>query len=226
MNYWSVLIIAVLFSLTVISSSLQPHGQASLSFTISQRLFKLISIESVMPSNRLVLCHSLLLLPFIFPIRVFSNVSTLQVRWPKYWSFSFSISLSNEYSGKIKHILIEATMKQWEFCSEGSRNILKIQLMVIIKSLEIRSKRRASVTPRPVTSRITGNKRLSLLEMEKAIKKEEELEYLHYSCLWWSFRLCRFSYDSIQIIDYFFYFSEKCQRNFDRDSTESPNCFE
>ena len=115
MNYWSVLIIAVLFSLSVISSSLQPHGQASLSFTISQRLFKLISIESVMPSSRLVLCHPLLLLPFIFPIRVFSNVSTLQVRWPKYWSFSFSISLSNEYSGlisfKIRSSLVAQMVK-------------------------------------------------------------------------------------------------------------------
>ena len=63
---------------------------------------KLISIKSVMPSNHLVLCHLLLLLPSIFPsIRVFSNESVLHIRWPKYWSFSFSISLSNEYSGLI-----------------------------------------------------------------------------------------------------------------------------
>ena len=75
---------------------------ASLSFTISQNLFKLMSIESVMPSNHLILCHPLLLLPLIFPsIRVFSNESVLQIRWPKYWSFSFSISPSNEYSGLI-----------------------------------------------------------------------------------------------------------------------------
>ena len=79
-----------------------PHGQhqASLSFTISQSLLKLMSIESVMPSNHLILCHPLLLLPSIFPsIRVFSNESALHVRWSKHWSFSFSISPSNEYSG-------------------------------------------------------------------------------------------------------------------------------
>ena len=76
--------------------------QASLSFTISQSLFKLMSIKSVMPSNHLILCCPLLLLPLIFPsIRVFSNESVLHNRWPKYWSFSFSISPSNEYSGLI-----------------------------------------------------------------------------------------------------------------------------
>ena len=73
--------------------------QASLSFTISQSLFKLMSIESVMLSIHLVFCHPLLLLSSIFPsIRVFSNESALHIRWPKYWSFSFSISPSNEYS--------------------------------------------------------------------------------------------------------------------------------
>ena len=77
-------------------------GQASLSITNSQSLLKLMSMESVMPSNHLILCCSLLLLPSIFPsIRVFSNESALQIRWPKYWSFSFSISPSNEYSGLI-----------------------------------------------------------------------------------------------------------------------------
>ena len=74
--------------------------QASLSFTISQSLPKLMSIESVMPSNHLILCRSLLLLPSIFPrIRVFSNESALCIRWPKDWSFSFSICPSYEYSG-------------------------------------------------------------------------------------------------------------------------------
>ena len=74
--------------------------QAPLSFTISQSLLKLMSIESVMPSNHLTPCHPLLLLPSVFPsIRVFSNKSALCIRWPKYWSFSFSISPSNEYSG-------------------------------------------------------------------------------------------------------------------------------
>ena len=78
--------------------------QASLSITNSQRLFKLMSVESVMSSNHLILCHPLLLLPSIFPsIRVFYNESVLHIRWPKYWSFSFSFSISpsNEYSGLI-----------------------------------------------------------------------------------------------------------------------------
>ena len=76
--------------------------QASLSFTISWSLLKLMSIESVMPSNHLILCHPLLFLPSVFPsIRVFSNQSALLIRWPKYWSFRFSISPSSEYSGLI-----------------------------------------------------------------------------------------------------------------------------
>ena len=76
--------------------------QASLSITNSQSLFRLMSIESVMPFSHLILCCPLLLLPPILPsIRVFSNESILCIRWPKYWSFSFSISPSNEYSGLI-----------------------------------------------------------------------------------------------------------------------------
>ena len=74
--------------------------QASLSSTISQRLLWLMSIESAMPSNHLILCRPLLLLPSVFPsIRVFSNESALRIRWPKHWSFSFSISPSNEHPG-------------------------------------------------------------------------------------------------------------------------------
>ena len=85
------------------SNSLRPHGlaahQASLSITNSRSLLKLMSIESVMTSSHLILCHPLLLLPSIFPsIRVFSNKSVIHIRWPKYWSFSFSISPSNEHS--------------------------------------------------------------------------------------------------------------------------------
>ena len=76
--------------------------QASLSITNSWSLHKLMSIESVMPSNHLIFCRPLLLLPSIFPnIRVFSNESALHIRWPKYWGFSFSISPSNEHSGLI-----------------------------------------------------------------------------------------------------------------------------
>ena len=76
--------------------------QTSLSFTVSQSLLKLMPIESLMPSIHLNLCFPLLLLPSVFPnIRVFSSESAVQIRWPKHWSFSFSISPSNEYSGLI-----------------------------------------------------------------------------------------------------------------------------
>ena len=76
--------------------------QSSLSFTISRSLLKFMSIELVMSSNHLILCHPFLLLPSAFPsIRIFSNESAFRIRWPKYWSFSFSISPSNEYSGLI-----------------------------------------------------------------------------------------------------------------------------
>ena len=96
----------VQFSRSVLSDSLRTPWiaarQASLSITSSQSSFKPMSIELVIPSNHLILCHLLLLLPPIFPsIRVFSNESGLHSRWPKYWSFSFSISPSNEHSGLI-----------------------------------------------------------------------------------------------------------------------------
>ena len=101
----SVNLFSVQFSHSVVSDSVTPWTeahQAFLSITNSWSLVKLKSIESVMPSNRLILCHSLLLPPSIFPsISVFSNVSVLRIRWPKYWSFSFSISPSHEYSGLI-----------------------------------------------------------------------------------------------------------------------------
>ena len=93
------------FSRSVVSDFASPWTaahQASLSITNSQSLLKLMSIKLVMPSNHLILCHPLLFLPSIFPsIRVFFNESALHIRWPKYWSFSFSISPSNEYSGLI-----------------------------------------------------------------------------------------------------------------------------
>ena len=93
--------------------------QASLSITISWSLLKLMSIESVMPSNQLILCRPLLLLPSIFPsIRVFSHESVPHIRWSKYWSFSFSISPSSEYSGLISFridwfniLAVEQTLK-------------------------------------------------------------------------------------------------------------------
>ena len=87
---------------------------ASLSITNSQSLLKLMSIKSVMPSNHLILCHLLLLLPSIFrSIRIFSNESVIHIRWPKYWSFSFHIRPSNEYSGLISFRI------DWSPCSSG-----------------------------------------------------------------------------------------------------------
>ena len=99
----------------------QPHGTAaclaSLSITNSQSLLKLMSIALVMPSNHLILCRPLLLLPSIFPsIRVFSKESVLHIRWPKYWSFSFSISPSNEYSGLISSLACEM---RWLLSANG-----------------------------------------------------------------------------------------------------------
>ena len=94
--------------------------QASLSITDSQSLLKLTSIDSVMPSNHLILCRPLLLLPSIFPsIRVFSNESVLCIRWPTYWSFSFSISPSNVYSG-----LVSFRMDWW--ISLQSKGLLRV----------------------------------------------------------------------------------------------------
>ena len=96
---------SVQFSHSVVSDSAHPWTaarKASLSITNSRSLLKLMSIESVIPSNHLILCHPLLLLPSIFPcIRVFTNESVLRIRWPKYWCFSFKINPSNEYSGPL-----------------------------------------------------------------------------------------------------------------------------
>ena len=107
--------------------------QASLSITNSQNFFKLMSIESVIPSNHLIFCHPLLLLPLIFPsIRVFSNESVLCIWWPKYWSFSFSISPSNEYSG-----LISPRMDWLDlFAVQGTHNSL-LQHHIVISPLSI-----------------------------------------------------------------------------------------
>ena len=109
--FWSVLVVypVILLSFVQLLSPVRlfvtpwtAARQASLSITNTQSLFKLMSIESVMLSNHLILCHPLLLLPSIFPsIRVFYSDLALCIRWPKYWSFSFSMSPSNEYSGLI-----------------------------------------------------------------------------------------------------------------------------
>ena len=100
---------SVQFSHSVMSDSSTPWTaawQATLSITSSQSLLKLMSIESVMPSNHLILCRPLFLPPWVFSsIRGFSNESVLHIRWPKYWSFSFNISASNEYSGLISFMM-------------------------------------------------------------------------------------------------------------------------
>ena len=116
--------------------------QASLSLTNSQSLLKLNSIESVMPSNHLIPCRPLLLLPSIFPsIRVFSNESALCIRWPKYWSFSFSISPSNEYSGLISFrmdwldiLAVQGTLKSL-FQHHGSKASILWHLAFFIVQL-------------------------------------------------------------------------------------------
>ena len=99
--------------------------QSSLSLTISWSLLKPVSIESVMPSNHLILCYPLLLLPSVFPsIRAFSNESVLCIRWPKYWTFSFSISSTKEYSGFISFridcfdlLAVQGTLKNLQYLS-------------------------------------------------------------------------------------------------------------
>ena len=113
--------------------------QASLSFTISQNLFKLMSIELVMASNRLIFCRPLLL-PSIFPsIRVFSNESALHIRWPKYWSFSFSISPSKEYSGLISFridwfdLAVQGTLKSLLQHHSSKASILRSSAFFIVQ---------------------------------------------------------------------------------------------
>ena len=118
--------------------------QASLSITNSRNLLKVMSIESVMPSNHLMLCHSLLLLPSIFPsIRVFSNESVLCIRWPKYWSFSPSVNIispSNEYSGLISFridwfdlLAVQGTPKSLLQHNSSKASILRCSAFFIVQ---------------------------------------------------------------------------------------------
>ena len=116
-------------------------SQASLSITNSWSLLKLMSIESVMPSNHLILCCPLLLLPSIFPnIRVFSSESVLQIRWPKYWSFNFSISPSNEYSGLISfridwfdHLVVQGILKSLLQHHSSKASVLQCSVFFIVQ---------------------------------------------------------------------------------------------
>ena len=115
--------------------------QASLSITNSRSLLKLMSIESDMPSNHLILCHPLLLLPSIFPsIRVFSNESALCIRWPKDWSFSFSISPSNEHPGLISFrmdwldlLAVQGTLKSLLQHHSSKASILQCSAFFIVQ---------------------------------------------------------------------------------------------
>ena len=114
--------------------------QASLSITNSRCLLKLMSIDSVMPSNHLILCHPILLLPSIFSsIRIFSNES-VRIKWPKYWSFSFSISPSNEYSGLIsfrmdwlKLLAVQGTLKSLLQHHSSKASILRRSAFFIVQ---------------------------------------------------------------------------------------------
>ena len=113
----------------------------SLSITNSWSLIELMSIESVMPSNHLILCHPLLLLPSIFPsIRVFSNESVLRIRWPKYWSFSFSISPSNEHPGLVSFrmdwlnlLAVQGTLKSLLQHHSSQASILRCSAFFIVQ---------------------------------------------------------------------------------------------
>ena len=115
--------------------------QASLSITNSQSLLRLMSIESVMPSNHLIFCHPLLLLPSIFPsIRVFSNETALCIKWPKYWSFSFNISPSSEYSGLISFrmdwldlLAVQGTLKSLLQYHSSKASILQCSAFFIVQ---------------------------------------------------------------------------------------------
>ena len=134
---------SVQFSHSVVSDSLQPNGlqQGSLSITSSQSLLKFMSIESVMPSNHLILCCPLLLPPSIFSsIRVFSNESVLHTRWPKYWSFSLSINPSNEYSGLISFrmdqldlLAVQGTLKSLLQHHSSKASILQCSAFFIVQ---------------------------------------------------------------------------------------------
>ena len=136
---------SVQFSYSDMADSLQPHGpqhaRRKLSITNSRSLPKLMSVESVMPSNHLILCRPLLLSPLIFPsIRVFSNESAFHIRWPKYWSFSFSISPSNEHPGLISFrmdwldlLAVQGTIKSLLQHHSSNTSILRCSAFFIVQ---------------------------------------------------------------------------------------------
>ena len=134
-------IVQLLSHVRLFATSWTAAHQASRSFTTSQSLLKLRSIKSLMPSNHLVLCHPLLLLLSIFPsIRVFSSESILCIRWPKYWSFSFNISPSNEYSGLLSFMIdwldflaVQRTLKSLLQHHSSKASILQCSAFFIVQ---------------------------------------------------------------------------------------------
>ena len=157
------------------SDSLQPPWtaacQTSLAITNSRSLFKLMSIESVMPSNNLILCRPLLLPPSIFPnIGVFSNESILHVRWPKYWSFSFNISPSNEHSGLSStrmdwwdFLAIQGTLKSLLQCHSSKASILQPSAFFIVQLSHPYMTTRKTI---PLTRRTCWQRNVSAFQYE------------------------------------------------------------
>ena len=139
---------SVQFIRSVMSDSLRPrglqHARLSVSITNSQSLLKLMCIRLVMPSNHLILCRPLLLLPSIFPsIRIFSSKSVLHIRWPMYWNFSFGITPSNEYSGLISfrmdwfYLAVQGTLKSLLQHHNSKASILRCSAFFIVQLTSI-----------------------------------------------------------------------------------------
>ena len=159
--------------------------QASLSITNSQSFLKLMSIESVMPSNHFILCRPLLLLPSIFPsIRVFSNELVLRIRWPKYWSFSFNISPSNEYSGLISFrmgwfdlLAVQGTLKSLLQPHSSKASILQCSAFFIVQ-LSHPHVTTGKIALTTQTERVTGTKARGLQMEEIGCKCQTFLSLL------------------------------------------------
>ena len=163
--------------------------QASLSFTISQSLLKFIFIESVMLSNHLILCHPLLLLPSIFLIiRVFSNESALRIRWPKYWSFSFTISPSNEYSGLISFRIdwfdlfaVQGTLKSLLQHHNSKASILRrsVFLMVQLSYLYMTTGKTVALTIQTFVSKVMSL--IHCLQVCNSFPSKEQVSFNLYN---------------------------------------------
>ena len=145
MSFWCWVQFSSLSHVWLFATQQTAACQASLPFTISWSLFKRMPMESVMPSNHLILYYPLLLLPLVFPsIKVFSNKSVLHIRWPKYWRFSLSISSSNEYSGLISFkmdwldlLAIQGTLKSLLQHHSSKASILWCSAFFVVKRLSL-----------------------------------------------------------------------------------------